>query len=320
MLYTENDTGKVKAYISSAEPGRELIDIADVNGSGEGGLMGIAVHPTQPWVYACYTSTASSDNRVVRYDLATDGSDVPTGLGNPVAIVTGMLRSTNHNGCRIRFQPGSSPPALFVTMGDAAVGTSPQSSTGLNGKVLRVDEDGNPYPGNTSGQRWYTRGHRNPQGIAFRPGTNAPYAAEHGPNINDEINALVNGDNAGWDPVPGYTQTVPMTDLVKFPDAIRPKWRSGDVRTIAISGLEFLQNVGGSDWRAWNGLLVSAQLKDSELRLYDVDGAGNIAGQVQIFSNGARLRVPVLGPDGKLYVATDVSGSAGRIIQITPGS
>jgi len=317
MLYTENDTGKVKAYISSGEADRELVDIGDVNGAGEGGLMGIAVHPTQPWVYVCYTSTAGGDNRVVRYDLAVDGSDVPTGLSSPVDIVTGMMRASFHNGCRIRFQPGSSPPALFVTMGDAGVGTSPQNATGLNGKVLRVADDGSAYPGNASGRKWYTRGHRNPQGIAFLPANNAPYSAEHGPDINDEINALGNGENGGWDPVPGYNQGVSMTDLAKFPNAMRPRWRSGDVRTIAPSGIDFLQSLGGSDWKAWDGFLVSSELKDRELRLYRMDGSGNITGQVQIFDNGTRLRVPVLGPDGKLYVATDVAPT-GRIIQITP--
>jgi len=108
-----------------------------------------------------------------------------------------------------------------------------------------------------------------------------------------------------------------MTDLAKFPQAMRPKWRSGDTRTIAPSGLEFLQSLGGSDWEAWDGFLVSSQLKDMELRLYAVDGSGNITGQVQIFTNGSRLRVPVLGPDGKLYVATDAT-PGGRIVQITP--
>jgi glucose/arabinose dehydrogenase len=313
MLYTENNTGIVKAYVSAGVPGRELVTIADVNDTGEGGLMGIAVHPTQPWVYVCYTSDAG-DNRVVRYVLSTPDLSTAT-LGSPDVVVDGMSRANFHDGCRIRFQPGSSPPALFVTMGDAGIGSLPQSDASSNGKVLRVTEDGAAYPGNASGSSWYTKGHRNPQGVAFRPGTDAPYSSEHGPNINDEINALVNGANAGWDPVPGYTQSVPMTDLAKFPTAMRPKWRSGDGRTIAISGIDFLES-GASDWKAWNGALVSAQLKDQELRLYTLDGSGNITGQVQIHSDPQRLRVPVLGPDGKLYVATD--SDAGRIIQITP--
>ena len=229
MLYTENDARTVSAYISPTEPRRVLVTNSDIDITGEGGAMGLAVHPTQPWVYVCLTSTSGTDNRVVRYTLNLDGSGNPSSLTAPTNVVTGMLRSSFHNGCRVRFQPGSSPPALFVTMGDAGSGPSPQNSNGLNGKVLRVDENGNAYPGNASGQRWYTKGHRNPQGIAFRPADNTPWNAEHGPGINDEVNALVNGGNAGWDPTTGtnYDQSQPMTDLVKFPARSDPNGGPG---------------------------------------------------------------------------------------------
>ena len=112
-----------------------------------------------------------------------------------------------HDGCRLRFQPGASPAALFVTMGDAAVGTGPQSLDSMNGKVMRVQTDGSGYPGNPFGAnavqaRIFTYGHRNPQGIAFRPGSNAPYSVEHGPDRNDEVNRLVAGGNGGLGPGP----------------------------------------------------------------------------------------------------------------------
>jgi len=43
---------------------------------------------------------------------------------------------------------------------------------------------------------------------------------EHGPSRDDEINLLRSGRNYGWDPVPGYNETVPMTDLNKFATAV----------------------------------------------------------------------------------------------------
>ncbi len=168
------------------------------------------------------------------------------------------------------------------------------------------------------GSRWYTKGHRNPQGIAFRPGSNDPYTAEHGPNINDEVNQLVNGGNAGWDPTNGsdYDQTKPMTDLLKFPSAIHPVWRSGDVGTIAPSGITFLS---GSQWKAWDGALMIAVLKNSELRVLVMNPDGSVSGQFQVpGSTGTRLRSAVQGPDGNLYVATDVAGPSGAIWKITP--
>lgn len=327
LLYTENDAKTVSAYISNAEPRRVLLTNNDIDTTGEGGTMGIAVHPDYPTnksVYVCLTSLSGGDNRVVKYTLNVDGSGIPTpastpvgGLTNPVPIVTGMLKNSFHNGCRVRFQPGATPPALFITMGDAGSGPSPQDPNGMNGKVLRVDENGNAYPGNPFGRRWFTRGHRNPQGIAFRPGTNQPYNSEHGPNINDEVNALTVGGNAGWEPNTSgnYDQTHTMTDLNKA-NVIRPQWRSGDSVTIAPSGMTFVQNVGGKDWKAWQGNIVLAVLKNAELRMLVVDGSGNVTGQVQIAQPGPRLRVPVLGPDGKLYVTTDEN--PGQILVFDP--
>jgi hypothetical protein len=50
---------------------------------------------------------------------------------------------------------------------------------------------------------------------------------------------------------------------------------------------------------------VIAVLTNHELRRLAIDGTGNLTDQVQINSSPLRLRVPVLGPDGKLCVTTD---------------
>jgi glucose/arabinose dehydrogenase len=239
------------------------------------------------------------------------------GLSAPTDLVGSIPHANYHDGCRVRFQPGTS--SLFVTTGDAGQGPVPQDVNGLGGKVLRITTTGAADPGNASGKRWYTLGHRNPQGLAFRPGTNDPYSAEHGPTVNDEVNKLVNGGNAGWDPNTGgiYDQGHPMTDLARFPGSMQPVWRSGDVRTIAPSGITFLS---GSQWRAWDGALVMAVLKDSELRILLMNPDGSVSGQFQVpGSTGARLRSVVQGPDGNLYVATDVAGPNGAIWKVTPG-
>ena len=84
--------------------------------------------------------------------------------------------------------------------------------------------------------------------------------------------------------------------------------------------MTFIENVGGSDWKAWNGALVLAVLKDSELRVLLMNSGGFVSGQFQMpGSTGTRLRSVVQSPfDGKLYVATDVGSGSGAIWQITP--
>jgi len=315
LLYTEKG-GSLSSFVAGT---KKLVGtVTSTVVLGEGGLMGLAVDPgfaTNHFVYVC--TTTSSDNRIVR--LTVDLGAAP-GAGITAQVdtaLTGMTRSSIHNGCRTRFKPGTN--ALFITMGDAAIGTTPQDPSSLNGEVLRATVTNGVFsPAGVSGGYVYTSGHRNPQGIGFRPGTNEPYTAEHGPNIDDEVNRLGSapGGNSGWDPVPGYTQSVPMTDFAKFPGAMPPVWESANDRTIAPSGLAFLD---GAEWKDWDGWIVLAVLKDSELRLLSLNPDGSLAGELQIpGSTGTRLRSVVEGPDDKLYVATDVASPNGAIWQITP--
>ena len=130
-----------------------------------------------------------------RTDIVTDiqykpfDSDQP--FGGPGA----------HNGGRIRIGPDG---YLWVAGGDRHRGICPQDGKLLCGKILRIDADGNAHPDNNPPEgfdkRIYTYGHRNVQGIDFRPSDGRAFTAEHGPWHNDEITALVNGGNAGWDP------------------------------------------------------------------------------------------------------------------------
>lgn len=163
--------------------------------------------------------------------------------------------------------------------------------------------------------RIYTYGHRNPQGLALQPGTGRMYEAEHGSDRDDEINLLVAGGNYGWDPVPGYNESVPMTDLVKFPAARTPVWAAGRP-SVATSGLTFLT---GPQWQAWDGALVAANLKTQKLIVVKLSPDGrDVEWQTQTLSGIARLRTPVQGPDGNLYVTTSRSGGADEIIKVTP--
>ena len=141
------------------------------------------------------------------------------------------------------------------------------------------------------------------------------WSVEHGPAFDDEINLLVAGRNYGWDPVPGYNQGVPMTDLVKFPGAIEAQWSSGST-TLATSGGIFLE---GAQWGVWEGRLAVATLKDSKLRLFEFTPEGDFVSQVVVSElDGAygRLRTPMMGPDGALYVTTSNGSGQDRILRI----
>jgi glucose/arabinose dehydrogenase len=243
------------------------------------------------------------------FTTLTNRTDIVTGA--PVNAVGELGR---HSGCRPRFDAQA---RLWVGTGDAAVGTVPQSPTSLGGKVLRINRDGTGVAGNPGGAldpRIFSYGHRNVQGIAFRPSDGFGVTTEHGPDRADELNALVPG-NFGWNPVPGYNEGVPMTDLAEFPNAVRALWDTGP-RTYALAGATFIT---GSQWHGWNGVLAIALLKDSKLLLLRLDQNGRPVGRGEAINNRGRLRTPVQGPDGALYITTDNGGNNDVILKVTPG-
>jgi len=302
----------------------------------ETGAMGLALDPdfdgvTNRTIYVCqgYTASGTTDIRVTKWQLASNllsASEVSN-------VVTGIpLTSGRHGGCRLRFDPDASTSTekheLYVTTGDAAIGTAPQDLTSLGGKTLKVRTDatntpaaGNPWftSVNPNTRMVYTYGHRNGQGLAFRPGTDELYEVEHGPDRDDEVNLLLPGRNYGWNPVPGYDESVPMTDfgLPNFFGIQGAEWSSG-YPTIATSGAAFLDD---PVWKGWDGSLVVATLKGQHLRVFHIGFDGTMTTQTTALQTTyGRLRTPQPSRDGQhLYVTTDnAGGPVDRILKITP--
>lgn len=327
---------------------------------GQAGMAGVAVDPNfqnnrTVYVYSSSSMTAPGTNRVLRLRL----NDTLTAVAERTDIVTDIPykpRASDHpfggpgahNGGRIRFSPGDG--YLYVTTGDTHNGIVPQSPTLIGGKVLRIDRDGKAAPGNGApagfDPRVYTYGHRNPQGITFRPGTNQPYTAENGPWHSDEVTALVPGGNAGWDPRPnvggrgacpdnycGYSPNqmgamdpkeraafMPMTDTRTYPNAMRPAWNN-DGLSQGMFGTTFL---AGPQWKGWNGKLavgfggigIHGTPVGNRIDILDIAADGKSAKRttVNLPMPAARFRSLVQGPDGSLYVATD----EGAIARLTP--
>ena len=313
MLFTQR-AGVLSSRLADGTVGTVDADFAEVLSTGENGLMGIVVDPdfaSNRRFYTCQTHVGP-EMQVIAWTIDA-AYTIATRVADP--LVGDMpTASSRHGGCRLRFGPEG---YLWIATGDAATGTVPQDLTSLGGKVLRVDPStGAGAPTNPfAPSRVYTYGHRNMQGLALRPGTSQMWSVEHGPAFDDEINLLVAGRNYGWDPVPGYNQGVPMTDLVKFPDAVEAKWSSGST-TLATSGGIFLE---GAQWGVWEGRLAVATLKDSKLRLFEFTPEGDFVSQVVVSElDGAygRLRTPMMGPDGALYVTTSNGSGQDRILRI----
>ena len=303
---------------------------------GQSGVHGVALDPTfstSRVIYVYMTSNLSTSprtNRVVRltlnagYTSASGRTDIVTNIAlKDQANAVGGAGS--HSGGRIRFGPDGH---LYITTGDNHNAILPQSPTLLGGKVLRVTTTGAAAPGNAPpagfDPRIFTYGHRNVQGIAFRPGTSQIFTSEHGPNHSDEVTLLANGGNGGWDPQNrpslncpdgycGYAGTptsMPMTDLTRFPNAMPAIWNN-NAQSQGTGPTTFLD---GPQWQDWNGRLAVGVMGDSRLVILELSASGSVLSQVDATLTAARYRALTQGPDGNLYIATD----QGEIWRVTP--
>jgi aldose sugar dehydrogenase len=314
-LLTER-SGQLVAVVDGER--RVVAQVPGVVARGEGGLMGLVVDPSfadTRWVHTCFASGSGGtveDVRVVRFRLAEELD----GLRDPTPIVTGIPAGAGnrHLGCRLELGPDG---MLWIGTGDAVQPALPQDPDSLAGKVLRVTLDGEPAPGNPRGgwdPRVLTIGHRNVQGLAFRPDDGAAFGVEHGTGCDDEVNALAPGANYGWDPVgPGgrYAEGAPMTDP-DVPGAVAAAWSSG-CPTVAPSGAEFIT---GAAWGDWAGRLAIAVLKDQQLLVATVDGDRVTDTRAELVGELGRLRSVRNGPDGSLWVTVDAS--PGDLVRLEP--
>ncbi|GAA5164585.1 PQQ-dependent sugar dehydrogenase [Ornithinimicrobium tianjinense] len=296
------------------------LDLPDLFVGSEAGLMGLAVSPAfeqDGTVYACHAARPADQPPDVRV-VAVRLDEAATRARVERVVVDGVpLSSGRHSGCRLLLLDDGT---LLVGTGDAAQGGNPQDLGSLGGKVLAVRPDGTPARpgGHVAGAdpRILTYGHRNVQGLALRPGTEEVWAVEHGPDVDDEVNLLRPGANYGWDPEPGYDESVPMTDLDAFPDAVEAAWSSG-APTRATSGAVFLD---GPAWGAWDGALAVAELKGSGVTVLTLDGTRVVdeARVAELEGRYGRLRSLTLDDDGVLWVTTSNGDGADVLLRVAP--
>ncbi|NHN48241.1 PQQ-dependent sugar dehydrogenase [Halostella sp. JP-L12] len=213
---------------------------------GEGGTLGVAVHPAYPdppvvYVYYTYEDGDERYNRVAYVDVSADDPEA-----TETTIVDGIPADSYHNGGRLTFGPEN---YLWITTGDAGEEPLAADPESVAGAVLRVTPDGNPAPGNpgVGDPRVYTYGHRNPQGVTFLP-DGTPVVDEHGPGGNDEVNVLVPGHDYGWPDA---------REVDEYPaDGVHPPVANTGNATWAPSGSVFYTGDALPQWR--NRLVIGA--------------------------------------------------------------
>lgn len=284
-----------------------LHTISEVTSIGEGGLLGMVLHPqfsANPYVYVIYDYGSGNNykGKVVRFTF-NNGT-----LNSPTVLLDQIPASTIHNGSRLLITPDQK---LLITTGDASASAQAQNKNSLSGKILRINLDGTiPADNPIANNPLWTYGHRNPQGLVFA--NDKLYSSEHGPDNDDEINLIQKGRNYGWPNVEGFCDKDGEKNFCAINDVAEPliAWTP----TIAPSGLTYYN----SDYiPQWKNSLLLAMLKGSKLVQLQLDATGTkVTGSKDLFTTFGRIRAVCQSPEGKVYIATS-NGSNDKIIEIS---
>lgn len=318
-LYVTERPGRITRVSAGDSPPTTVATLPETAPRGEGGLLGLALHPSfpgPPWLYT-YQTYRDGDllNRILRLSRTTDGE-----FERDRIVLDGIPGGRIHDGGRLGFGPDG---ALYASTGDSGEKRLAQDPRSLAGKILRLDQDGsvpadNPFDGSPT----WSYGHRNPEGLAWQPDTGRLYSTEHGSTGHDELNLVRRGRNYGWPRVTGSEDR----------DQFEPPVLESGNGTWAPAGATFYAGDRHEPWQgdfffATLGFSPGAGRRSLHRVRFGSDGTTVRRHERLLRNRFGRLRAVAQGPEGSLYVSTSNRDGRGdparpddRILRLRPGT
>lgn len=296
IWYVEKTTGGVRVHDMDTNADRRFVRVRRVNGDGERGMLGIALHPefpARPFVYLYVTRSAGGRlrNQILRYRV-----DHGRGVGRKILFSTIAGGSPYHNGGRILFGPDG---MLYAIVGDAHDASNAQDLSGEDrGKIVRMTPAGGVPDNNPFDDLVWAYGIRNSFGFAFDPQTDVMWETDNGPACNDEVNRVVAGDNYGWGPNETCSGSSPANTNQDGPNPTLPELFYEN--TIGITGIAFCDGCHLGH-RSEGAAFVGAVNNGGVTRILFNDRRTAITGHSVLFRHGGGTLSYEVGPGGRIY-------------------
>jgi glucose/arabinose dehydrogenase len=210
------------SFLDLGATGSDLIVCGD-----EQGLLGLAFHPdyeSNGFFYVFYTRKADGALTIARYEVSAVDPNLANAGSGTVLLTIPHPTFANHNGGQLAFGPDG---YLYISTGDGGSGGDPsdnaQNLNSLLGKILRIDVDGDDFPGDPArnyaipdnpfaggapgADEIWAYSLRNPWRFSFDRVTGDLFIGDVGQGTWEEIDfqpaASPGGENYGWDVLEG---------------------------------------------------------------------------------------------------------------------
>jgi uncharacterized repeat protein (TIGR03806 family) len=310
-----------------------------VNANGEGGLLGMAFHPswaTNRQAYLSFTEGSPMVSVVARFTSTDGGVTLDPATRQDVIRVNQPF--DNHNGGQIAFGPDG---FLYLALGDGGSGGDPlgtaQDTTDLLGSMLRLNVNGaapylipsdNPFAGGpmcsadhavSAGNcpEIYAWGLRNPWRFSFDAATGDLWAGDVGQSAREEIDLIQRGGNYGWDCREGSTTFgSPAASCSTATGLIGPVHEYGRALGSSVTGGYVYR---GAALPALVGRYLFADYGSGKIwRL--VPAAGGSFAAEELLDTTLSIASFAEGVDGELYVLDIAGGGLHKIVAGTGGA
>ncbi len=288
------------------------LTLSDALERGETGrLLDIVVHPDfvrNRQVYVLCAAQSPGLTPSYRLERFRELNGV---LFERVVVLDGIPVSSAQRGGIVRFGPDR---RLYLGLEDLDSRSVAQDLGALNGKILRLNEDGTVPRDNPLASPVFSRGHSIPVGLAWHPQTGDLWEIERSAKGDDEINLVTANADYGW-PDPGLASRLADQNRVALGSSMEP------------SGATFYT---GTQIPEFRGDLFFVSRARRSLYRVRFDGATHrrVVAIEPLFENLlGRLSGVTSGPDGALYVISsdraataDAQPGDHRILRIAPAS
>lgn len=287
---------------------------------GQGGMMDVAVHPSNGWVYLSVADPKKDGRgaltKIVRGKFKLDGNKAT--WSDEQTIFEADQKFYNgqgiHFGGKIVFDKKGH---VYFSVGERGGNMLAQETTNPYGKIYRLNEDGsvpsdNPFKDEPGLGGMWSFGHRNPQGLTIDLEGNV-WDTEHGPRGGDEVNWIQKGHNYGW-PVVAFS--------INYNDSpFHTPWPKDDqditlpiFRWLPSTGASGLDVYDGSAFKNWKGDLLAGGLVGQNLDRIRVKG-GKLVEREELLHGMGRIRDIKVGKDGFVYIALN---QPDKVIRLVP--